>query len=292
MRGPATTQVSQRMAVVFMLAMALTARLLAANDKTTINLSNKSGAVGETITLEASLLSVPPSPNANVLGREIKFLVDGKEACAGKVATLNLASCKWKVPTLTQGTRPLEARFAGDGTWAASKASAQIVIAKAPTTLHIGKSEGGYDQKVVPGGSLQFEVYLKRTTDKEAIEGRVVSFTVDGQPAGKGRTGYGGSAYLEYSVPPHFPGDVNVEAFFEGDDSYVASSAKHSFPAPPKPGATILSLKCGGGLTVEVHVLIESLSGICAFTSGLRLADTDSSTSRSRLHFPRASIGP
>jgi hypothetical protein len=87
-------------------------------------LTNQGGAIGETVKLVTPLLSNPPVASAKLLGREVKFSVDGHEACTAKVDTLNVASCSWKVPSMAQGVKPLEARFAGDGTWAASKASA------------------------------------------------------------------------------------------------------------------------------------------------------------------------
>jgi hypothetical protein len=80
----------------------------------------------------------------------------------------------------------------------------------------------------MPGTPLYFEASLTRTTDKEGIDGRLLTFNVNGQPAGKGTT-VKGVAGLTYHVPKDFPGDVNVEVFFEGDNDYASSSDKHTY---------------------------------------------------------------
>ena len=190
---------------------------------TSIILTNAAGVVGDTVKLVATLFSKPPDANAKFLGREMKFLVDGNDACTAKIETPNVAACSWKVPSQSQGTRPLEVRFAGDAAWAASKASAQILIVKAPTKLSLDDPYA----KASPGEQMGFNATLTRTTDKEGIDGRLVTFNVNGQPAGRGTT-VKGLAQLAYKVPKDFPGDADVEVFFAGDADYLETSAKRT----------------------------------------------------------------
>jgi hypothetical protein len=190
---------------------------------TSIILTNAAGVVGDTVKLAATLFSKQPDVSAKFLGREMKFLVDGHDACTAKIDTPNLAVCSWKVPSESQGTRPLEVRFAGDAAWAASKASAQILIVKAPTKLSLDDPYA----KASPGEQMGFNATLTRTTDKEGIDGRLVTFNVNGQPAGRGTT-VKGLAQLSYKVPKDFPGDADVEVFFAGDADYAETSAKRT----------------------------------------------------------------
>ncbi|MCM3877319.1 MAG: hypothetical protein NEA02_13000, partial [Thermoanaerobaculia bacterium] len=190
-------------------------------------LTNKGGAVGEKVTLSAKLKS--NDPKVKIQGLEVKFLVDGKAACDDRTDAQGQVSCSWKVPNLTQGTKPLEARFAGNDTLAPGKATAQFLAAKAVTKLWIDGSHNNLNMKAKPGEKLELIAFLTRKHDDAPLEGRHLSFTVNKQNVGKSTTNGRGFATLHYRLPDDFAGDAHADAYFEGDDFNVASSDGNIF---------------------------------------------------------------
>jgi len=195
---------------------------------TTLELANRGGAVGEKVSLSATLRT--SAAGVAIQGHEVKFRVAGASACGAKTNPQGVATCSWTVPKISEGTAPFEARFEGDDVLGPSKVVAQFLAAKAITKLVLGSTWSNAPSKgVQPGGTLFVHATLTRKTDGAKLDGRVLSFTVNGRAGGTATT-VKGVASIQYAVPKSIEGDAHLEAFFAGDDFSVGSSDEHSYP--------------------------------------------------------------
>jgi hypothetical protein len=195
---------------------------------TTLELANRGGAVGEKVSLSATLRT--SRAGVAIQGHEVKFRVAGAPACSAKTNPQGVATCSWTVPKIPQGIAPFEAGFEGDDVLGPSKAVAQFLAAKALTKLVLGSTSYNAPSKgVQPGGTLSVHATLTRKTDGAKLDGRVLSFTVNGRGGGTATT-VKGVASIQCAVPRSIEGDAHLEVFFAGDDFSVGSSDQHVYP--------------------------------------------------------------
>ncbi len=197
----------------------LTVKAAAANP-TTLTVSNVSGAVGQTVTLSATLTL---TGGAALSGKTLTFSVDGTSVGTGVTNSAGTATKSYVIPsTLTAGSHTITAAFAGDSSDGASSGTGTLTVttaAKANTTLTVSAVSGS------PGQTVTLKATLKQTTGA-VLSGASVSFSVDGASVGTATTSSAGLASLTYVVPA---GDAigsthPITAAFAGDSGDNASS--------------------------------------------------------------------
>jgi Bacterial Ig-like domain (group 3) len=168
-------------------------------------------------TLTARLADLQGNP---VAGMPVTFSLGG-QSCAGTTNASGVAACAI-TPSLSAGTYPLTASFAGTSLLQASSASASFVVTHEETMLaYTG------DTSVALGGTAHL-VGALREDGQVAIPGRAISFTLGSGPGAQGcigtTDGDGNGACLIAGVnQPLGPGSVT--AAFGGDSFYQPASA-------------------------------------------------------------------
>jgi hypothetical protein len=109
---------------------------------------------------------------------------------------------------------------------------------KSPAKLKIDSQIKGSSQ--FPGG---FEVYaqLTRETDGKGIDGREVSYTVNGKSVGKATTA-DGWAHLAIPAPAPRPEALKVDVAFAGDNLYIPTTDTLAFPLPAEKAQAYIKL--------------------------------------------------
>jgi hypothetical protein len=110
--------------------------------------------------------------------------------------------------------------------------SAMLMVTndKSPAKLKIYSQIAGSSK--FPGG-FEVTAQLTRETDGKEIDGREVSYTVNGKSVGKATT-KGGWARLAFPAPEPRPESLKVEVAFAGDNLYLPTTDTLAFPLTPK----------------------------------------------------------
>lgn len=241
--------------------------------QTSIEATNRAGVVGEKLEFKATLkFGQPPK---SVSGHELKFLVGGALACAGKTDASAAVSCTWKISPIPQGTVPYEVRFDGDEQpviqalaapgasaphLATSKVTKSLLVAKAPTTLTL-KAFGDFEA----GKKMKIEATL-RESDGTMMKPSGITLTLNGKdvaiPAQVGPAG----AVFEYLIPPGTAGLLKFEAFYPGDESLNATSGQlvKTLPYYDSSLASLLIVPPLGTLSVQKGALTSTYATIRA----------------------------
>lgn len=193
-------------------------------NRATLDAPARQAVIAEELVFKATLKIETPGPSLS--GREVKFTVDGAAACAGATNGAGVATCTYKIPPMPQGFHVYEARSAAGGGITSAKADAKLLIAKAQTKLKVFAGGSG-DAPLTPGDTISVVAHLSRALDGSLMDGKPVSFEINGAPAGNATT-VGGVAKREWKVPTGATGAQKFEAFFVTDDFYVGTSAQVS----------------------------------------------------------------
>ncbi len=227
--------------------------------QTSVDASNRAGAVGETLSFTATLKFAHPP--ASVAGHTLKFFVDGAAACSGKTDATGLASCAWPIPPLPQGSHPYEARFEGEEPTAvrgisaaappaphllSSKASKSFLVAKAQVTLELVPMA-----EFQAGKLARIRADLRRKADKALLPPVPMTFTINGRDAVLTLEANG--TVYSYPIPGDRTGPLKFEAFYAGNASTNATSAQLLKQLPYNNSAfpTKISLAPMGTVSIE-----------------------------------------
>ena len=191
-------------------------------DRATLDAPARQAVIAEDLVLKATLKIERPGPA--LAGREVKFTVDGAAACAGTTDAAGVASCHFKIPPMPQGFHAYAAQSAAGGGITSARAEAKLLVGKAQTKLTLVAGGSG-DAPLAPGGTIQIAAQLARALDGSGIDGKPVSFEINGAAAGNATT-VNGFAARQWQVPAGATGAQKFEAFFVTDDSYVGTSAQ------------------------------------------------------------------
>ncbi len=89
-----------------------------------------------------------------------------------------------------------------------------------PTVVSVTPAHGK------PGTTAHLSATLRKASDQSPIEGKNVSFKIDGDNVGTGTTNALGIATVDYAIPAEAAsGNYTIEATFAGSDQYRASGA-------------------------------------------------------------------
>ncbi len=182
---------------------------------TDLTVADASGPIGSDVTVSARLTST----GAGLSGKTVAFTIDGDAAQALTDST-GLATVTYRVPERTgAGPRAIWASFAGDAGFGGSSGAGTLTVTRADTFVYV------IDRTGTVGRTVYLRGYLYRTTDRERVAGRTMSFAVDGTPIGSAVADANGRATLEYVPPSGSAGPHWVHVGFAGDATYAASAA-------------------------------------------------------------------
>lgn len=177
--------------------------------------ADASGPIGSDVTVSARLTS----KGAALSGKTVRFTIDG-DTGEGVTDSTGLATVTYRVPERGgPGPRAVWASFAGDAGFGPSSGAGTLTVTRADTFVYV------IDRTGAVGRTVYLRGYLYRSTDRERIGGRTMSFAVDGTPIGNALGDANGRATLEYIPPSGSAGSHWVHVGFAGDAAYAASAA-------------------------------------------------------------------
>lgn len=181
------------------------------------------GIPGITVPLYAYVYSA--STGAMIPGVGVDIQVDG-----GTVASLvtdasgRAATTYYIAPTATLGAHTITGYHAYDGTYATATGRNTLTVnGKTDTAMYCR----GFN--VAPGTAVKLYVYLWRIDNRELLQGRSVTFKVNGTLVGTGITDATGYAKVPYTVQA---GDTTILAEFAGDSTCNPSTKSATITNP------------------------------------------------------------
>lgn len=228
---------------------------LLAQQSTTMAAANKLGAVGDTITLKATLKR--KSNGTSVTGQPVKFFVDGNYAGTGQTDAGGNAQAQYKVPNAVAG-RTIKADFAGSPNYQPSSDTANLTVIKAGTKIEAGVQDPNSPR--FAGSSAFIQGELSRITDNSGLDGRAVQISANGTVVGNVATSPSGRFSFTYNIPTNFAGTAQMAASFAGDSLYFPVSGNFSFMVSPpiKPAYLYWNDALGKvGQTVAVSAMLK-----------------------------------
>ena len=194
------------------------ATLTVAKTSTLTTVGATAGSPGETKYLTATLTrSTDSTPLVN---QTLTFKLDGVAIGTATTDGTGVASLSYKFDGLSIGSHTLTAKFAGDANQGASAGTGTVTVTPAATTLVANSASGR------PGDTVNLVATLTRTSDKAAVAGETVSFSLVGSVVGTALTDSSGKATLAYKIGESFPvGNVTLTASFAGDSNYLTSTS-------------------------------------------------------------------
>jgi hypothetical protein len=188
--------------------------VLAGKASVSLSLYAVNGAPGQTVTLKSLVMS----GGSALIGKTVKFSVDGAEVGSG-VSAAGGASFSYKIPvSMADGIHNVTASFAGDSAYnPASRTTPALTIATPQASVGFSLfTSTGRAGTVVTLRSLML-------SGGAPLAGKTVEFQVDGAPAGSGVSDANGVA-TAYTIPASLaPGTHNVTVSFAGDRFYKAA---------------------------------------------------------------------
>lgn len=211
----------------------------------TMDVQNAEGRFGETVTLRAALSRVsPPLP---LEGREVSFKVGGTAVGSGTTDATGAATLDYVISDdLSAGENEIIAEFAGDASFSPAAGSGTLTALRKVTALAASDASGMVSQTV----NLSATLTVQATS--APLEGRTVSFTVEGTNAGSAVTDTNGVASAAYPIPDSFgAGTLALDAQFAGDTHHEPSSASASLTVS-KASTTLWTVDRTGTISEDV----------------------------------------
>ncbi len=208
---------------------------LTVTDDTTLVVDDKTGQIGATVDLTATLTR--NLDNAPVAGRTVDFDVDGTAVGSGVTNGTGVATVPYLIGVGSgTGTRTIGGAFAGDVVYGPSNDTGTLTVQAADTTTVAADVTGKIHETV------NLSATVTRNSDGGAVVGGGVDFHVEGTWVGDGVTDASGVAAFAYTIPEDGgAGARMIEAFFIGD-------AEHN---PSNDAATLTVNKADSTLTVN-----------------------------------------
>jgi len=180
---------------------------------TVLDAADATGSSGGDVGLSATLTG---ALGGWVIGRTIAFTVDGTDAGSAVTDATGVATANYTIPlAMGEGSYAISAAFAGDAAYIGSTDTASLtVLPPADTTLYTIDRTGTITENVI---LRQYD--LKRTTDDALLEGKTISYKIDGTEVGTGTTDAGGDSTLVWAITEG-PTSRTITAEFSGDETY------------------------------------------------------------------------
>ncbi|NUQ70429.1 MAG: Ig-like domain repeat protein, partial [Chthonomonadales bacterium] len=189
----------------------------------TLAVQDAAGSVAGTVTLSALLTRTDNA--APLAGRTVTFTVQGTAAGSGVADASGLASSSYVIPdTIGSGALNLEAAFAGDAAHEPTTDTGTLTVTKVGTSLYVPPRTGTITESVALRG------YLSRPVDGAWVQGRTISFSIDGTAVGSAVTNGSGRAELNWTISSG-AATRTIAGAFTGDGSYTGSSGSGTLTA-------------------------------------------------------------
>ena len=179
--------------------------------------------VGDTAgqTTDSAILSARLSDDDGpIAGAEVAFTLNGAAAGTAVTDSDGVASVSVELSGPARETYQ-EAFFSGTDDYAASSSA---------TTFHVMHEDSTLDLALRRNGPTTDATATLTDLDSGVpVEGRTVTFYVNGEPVGEAMTDASGMAVYAFHANQAKPGDT-ITAIFGGDDTFLPSSAEGSVP--------------------------------------------------------------
>ncbi|NLH99630.1 MAG: hypothetical protein GX446_09090 [Chthonomonadales bacterium] len=202
------------------------ARLSPSKISTKMYVPARSGAIGQLIYLRGFLYHLDNTP---VVGRDVDFSIDGTWVGSAATSATGRATLNYVIGEgAGAGTRVLMAAFAGDAAYNASAGSANLTVSKGTLNVWV------LSRTVARGTNTYLRAYLRRYDDMAWVEGKLLSFTLDGTPLGSDTTIATGRASILYNCPVDAPlGVQTIGVTFAGDGAFNPASGTGTLTVTP-----------------------------------------------------------
>lgn len=194
-------------------AMALPAVAQKAKQATEIIVPKRLARVSQTIELRARLRS----KGVNLNGKTLTFKVDGNSVGTATTDAGGVAKVSYTVPeSVGVGAVKYSVEFAGDDTYQASSTVGGLSTFKDEVQMMIP------DRRGHPGQTVDLRARLRRR-DTIVLNGKTLTFKIDGFDAGTAMTAGTGVAVVAYKIPADMSvGKHKLTVTFDGDNLYQA----------------------------------------------------------------------
>ena len=202
------------------------ARLSPAKISTKMYVPARSGAIGKLIYLRGFLYELNNTP---VVGRTVDFTIDGTPVGSAVTSGTGRATLNYVIAEgAGAGTRSLVGAFAGDATFNPSSSSAALTVSKGTLNVWV------LSRSVARGTNTYLRAYLRRYDDMAWVEGKLLSFSLDGTPLGSDTTIATGRASILYACPVDAAlGDHAIAVNFAGDAAFDPASGMGTLTVTP-----------------------------------------------------------
>ncbi len=232
---------------------------------TSLTASNASGAVGQTVPLQATLLDA--GTNAPISGDTLAFSVNGVFVGSAITDSNGNATFQYPIAEGGAGNRTISVYFSGDSQYASNTGLATLTVSKSNTATAVADATGAGGQTVA------LSARLTRNTDNSGVIGRTVGFAIDGMSVGSAITDSNGNAVLNDTLPAGIAlGNHTISATFDGDGDYNASSGN---------GTLIVKI----GTTIAARPVKGSIGETTSLIAVLKRADTNRPLSGEMVRF-------
>lgn len=233
-------------------------------EATTTSSPNVSGAIGQKVTLKATLTR--NDTHAAIANEPIYFYIDGNYVGTDNTSSAGLAQMTYQIPeSLGVGSHTIWAYFFGDVNFAVSVGTPTLTVTKANTKFVVTS----FTEPI--GKIVNLSATLK-TTSNTVVAGRTVNFLIDGASVGSATTTSTGKASLSYHITTLALGSHTITAKFAGDSDYNASTGSGTLTVTQAvTKITVTTVSGARGTTVTLKATIKRTSDNTG-VSGLTLA--------------------
>lgn len=226
-----------------------------AGTPTSLYVSSPSGGIGGTVTLYAYLRRT--TDNAMLAAMTVDFLVDGTKVGSARTDGNGYAAIAYRIPVdMAAGSHRVSASFIGDGTYRAAARDATMTVTTAWATVLSMPSFTGSR-----GLPVTLYAYLYRANDKLMLDGKTVSFKIDGSTVGTAVTDANGKATLAYTVPAATSVGVHtVISDYAGDTQYTPASRSGTISVAAKGDVSLYApvLTAYRGTTATLYTYVKN----------------------------------
>lgn len=194
-------------------------------DAVTIKTANMIGAIGDSVPLKAQLFH--QKTGQPVHSHTLRFKVNGILIGQDKTDGQGMAKVTYKVPN-DMGPKTIEASYAGSDQCQPGKDTANFGTVKSATKVVLNPPS----QAPKAGGKLTVSGKVTRITDNLGLDGRLLTLRLNGKEVGK-ETSVNGNLSISVDIPANFGANGTLNAQFEGDALYAATSDNLNFSIKP-----------------------------------------------------------
>ncbi len=235
---------------------------------TTLSMSDVVGRVGDVALFVAQLTR--NTDTHPIVNRAVAFSLDGAALGSATTDSKGNATFAYTITETTGvGSHTIALAFVGDTNYIPSNDTANLTVRKTDTALKASDMAG------IAGSSVNFTAALTRSNDNSALQGKTVSFAIDGVSIGSSTTDSTGVATVAYTPSASLAGAAHtLVANFAGDSNYNASSASNSLRVTIDTALTTSDSSAKYGKTVTfIGVLTQkpSLKGLASQTLAFQL---------------------